>query len=60
MEVRRQDQDLINEFGRLNTSKYEARDEIAEAKKRADELGDAEEAVMLADDSEKGAIKCVW
>ena len=58
VEVRREDQALINEFGRLNARKHDARDEVAEAKKRAEELDDAEEGVMLAD-AEPGTVKCV-
>lgn len=58
LQVRREDQDRINEFGRLNARKHEAREEIAEAKKRVEELDDAEEGVMLAD-SEPGTVKCV-
>lgn len=49
---------MINEFGRLNNRKLEAREEIAEARKRQEELDDAEEGVMLAD-SDEGTIKCV-
>ena len=59
LQVRRQDQDMINEFGKLNARKAEAREEITEAKKRTEELDDAEEGVMLADDSEEGTVKCV-
>ena len=57
VEVRRVDQDMINEFGRLNARKHEAREEVAEDKKRGEELEDAEEGIMLADTSEPGVIK---
>ena len=57
-QVRRVDQDAINEFGRLNLRRVELREDLAEMAKRADELGDAEEAVMMADeDGNPGALK---
>ena len=59
VEVRRVDQDMINEFGRLNARKHEAREEVELEKKASDDLDDAEEGVLLADASETGAVKCV-
>jgi prefoldin subunit 4 len=55
--VRRADQEAINEFGRLNLRRGELRAELAELEKRALELGDAEEACLLADESAAGAVK---
>ena len=77
MQVSKDDQQRINEFGRLNSRKHEIKDEIAEAKviktlvisyghtnfalrrlqKRLEEVTDAEEGIMLADESEPGALK---
>jgi hypothetical protein len=59
VQVRLEDQKCINEFGRLNSRKTEAKEDLAEAKKRLQELEDADEAVLLADEAVPGAIKCV-
>jgi len=55
--VRRADQEAINEFGRLNLRRGELRAELQEVEKRALELGDAEEACLLADEAAAGAVK---
>jgi prefoldin subunit 4 len=55
--VRLEDQKEICEFGKLNARRNELREEVADAEKRLGELEDAEEAVMLADESEPGAFK---
>ena len=54
LQVRRQDQEQINEFGRGNMRRSELRDDLAEVDKRVLELGDAEEMVMLADADDEG------
>ena len=55
--VRKEDQVEICEFGKLNARRTELREDLAEVEKRLSELEDAEEAVMLADESEPGAFK---
>ena len=55
--MRRGDQEAINEFGRLNLRRAELRGEAAELDKKILELGDAEEACMLADEGAAGAVK---
>jgi len=53
-EVRRSDQDAINEFGRLNLRRAELREDAAELAKRVELLADAEEDIMLAPTDEEG------
>ena len=57
VEVTAADQLCINEFGRLNARKHELRAEAATARAREAEIGDAEEGILLADDSTLGALK---
>ena len=57
VDVTRDDQQRINEFGRLNARKHELRDEIAAARGRGEALADAEEAILLADETAPGALK---
>lgn len=57
VEVTAVDQLYINEFGRLNARKHELRDAAAAARTREAELGDAEEGILLADESAPGALK---
>ena len=57
VEMTAADQQRINEFGKLNARKHELRDEAAAARAREAELGDAEEGVLLADESAPGALK---
>mmetsp|Transcript_10779 Transcript_10779/g.22552 ORF Transcript_10779/g.22552 Transcript_10779/m.22552 type:complete len:135 (-) Transcript_10779:1139-1543(-) len=46
-EVRREDQDKINEFGRLNARLYEVRDEISSLKKLLEKIDDASTELMM-------------
>ena len=56
VEVRKIDQDKINEFGRLNTRIGELKDEIAALDKELTSYEDAEEEVMLIE-GEEDALK---
>mmetsp|Transcript_6428 Transcript_6428/g.13077 ORF Transcript_6428/g.13077 Transcript_6428/m.13077 type:complete len:135 (+) Transcript_6428:132-536(+) len=46
-EVRREDQDKINEFGRLNARLYEVREEISSLKKLLEKIDDASTELMM-------------
>jgi hypothetical protein len=59
VEVRRADQDMINEFGRLNARKSEAGEEVEACRVRVQELDDVEEGILLADADDAGCLKCV-
>jgi prefoldin subunit 4 len=52
-----EDQLEINEFGKLNGKKKELQADLGEVEKRLIGLEEAEEGVMLADESTPGAIK---
>lgn len=58
VEVRLIDQQQINEFGRINSRKHELNSDVKELRKALETLEDAEESVMLADDS-PGSIRVV-
>jgi prefoldin subunit 4 len=47
-EVRREDQENINSFGRLNARLHELRDEKTELKEKMDKLEDASTELMMA------------
>jgi len=47
VEVRREDQENINKFGRLNARLHECRDEIAVLKKKLEEMDDASTELMM-------------
>eukprot|EP00232_Nephroselmis_pyriformis_P002235 CAMPEP_0182914790 /NCGR_PEP_ID=MMETSP0034_2-20130328/38751_1 /TAXON_ID=156128 /ORGANISM="Nephroselmis pyriformis, Strain CCMP717" /LENGTH=127 /DNA_ID=CAMNT_0025051577 /DNA_START=479 /DNA_END=862 /DNA_ORIENTATION=- len=51
-EVTREDQENINSFGKLNNRLYEAQDELKARKKYLEELEDAGNELMLADEEE--------
>jgi prefoldin subunit 4 len=57
VEVRWVDQQMICEFGRLNGRKKELEEDSAELDKRANDMSDAEEGVMLVDETREGATK---
>jgi hypothetical protein len=57
VEVTREDQSQINKFGRINIRKIEIKSELKGLEKNIQDLDDADEAVMLADDTEAGNIK---
>ncbi|KAL7467792.1 hypothetical protein ACHAXS_008031 [Conticribra weissflogii] len=46
-EVRREDQDKINEFGRLNARLYEVRDEVSILKSLLEKIDDASTELMM-------------
>lgn len=48
VEVRRMDQDMINDFGRLNNRLLEVRAELEQAKKDHEKLDDASSEIMMA------------
>ena len=52
VEVRKEDQLKINEFGRLNNRLLELRSELNFVNKAMQQLEAAEEEVMMADDSD--------
>ena len=52
-----EDQLEINEFGKLNGKKKEMQQELQEIEKRILGLEEAEEGIMLADESKVGCIK---
>lgn len=56
MEVRLQDQKAINTFGRLNTRLHELREELKEKASLHDQLDDAANELILADDDEP--VRC--
>jgi chaperonin cofactor prefoldin len=59
VEVRKVDQDKINEFGRLSHRLTELRDEIAAINKNLTSYEDAEEEVMLVEDEDE-ALKLTF
>lgn len=54
-EVRREDQENINLFGRLNAKLYEIRAERDDYKKHLERLEDASAELMMMDDSSSGS-----
>jgi len=52
VEVRLEDQQAINQFGRLNTRMHELEDEIKEKRSQHDQLDDAANELILGDDAE--------
>jgi len=50
--VRLEDQKAINQFGRLNTRLHEIEEEIKEKRSLHDQLDDAANELILADDDE--------
>mmetsp|Transcript_33012 Transcript_33012/g.79871 ORF Transcript_33012/g.79871 Transcript_33012/m.79871 type:complete len:135 (-) Transcript_33012:170-574(-) len=48
-EVRREDQDQINEFGRLNARLHEVRDEVEQLKNLLEKIDDASTELMMGD-----------
>mmetsp|Transcript_11220 Transcript_11220/g.32287 ORF Transcript_11220/g.32287 Transcript_11220/m.32287 type:complete len:129 (-) Transcript_11220:3617-4003(-) len=52
-EVRRADQENINQFARLNARLHEVRDELALFKKSLERLDDASTELMMQEDSDK-------
>ncbi|KAJ1463183.1 hypothetical protein M885DRAFT_556896 [Pelagophyceae sp. CCMP2097] len=56
VEVRRADQALINEFGRLNAKLHERRGDVDAVKKTMEELDDAATELAMGDG---GGVKCV-
>lgn len=46
-EVRREDQDQINEFGKLNARRHEVRDETEKLKKLLEKIDDASTELMM-------------
>ena len=57
VEVRWEDQQKINTFGRLNTRMHELEDELKEKSSKSELLDDAANEMILADDDEP--IRCV-
>ena len=57
VEVRLEDQKAINTFGRLNTRLHELEDELKEKRLLHDQLDDAANELILADDDEP--VRCV-
>jgi prefoldin subunit 4 len=55
VEVRRMDQDMINDFGRLNNRLLEVRAELQQAKKDNEKIEDASTEMMMA--SSEGSTK---
>ena len=55
VEVRRMDQDMINDFGRLNNRLLEVRAELEQAKKDHEKIDDASTEMMMA--SSEGSSK---
>jgi prefoldin subunit 4 len=55
VEVRRMDQDMINDFGRLNNRLLEVRAELEQAKKDHEKIDDASTEMMMA--SSEGSTK---
>lgn len=56
VEVRLEDQKAINTFGRLNTRLHELTEEIKEKRSLHDQLDDAANELILADDDEP--VRC--
>ena len=52
VEVRLEDQKAINSFGRLNTRMNELEEELKEKRSLYDQLDDAANEIILADDDE--------
>lgn len=52
-EVRREDQDHINRFGRLNARLYEVKDDCSDIKKQLERLEDASTELLMADNNER-------
>lgn len=52
MEVRWEDQQKINSFGRLNTRMHDLEEEIKEKVSKSELLDDASNEMILADDDE--------
>eukprot|EP00900_Chrysochromulina_parva_P002691 jgi/Chrpa1/12422/Chrysochromulina_OHIO_Genome00000032-RA len=50
VEVRREDQDCINQFGRLNGRMHDIEDELKAAQSKYELLDDASNEIILADD----------
>merc|ERR1711939_747215 len=52
VEVRLEDQRAINTFGRLNTRMHELEEELKEKRSQYDQIDDASNEIILADDDE--------